>query len=103
MRLIDVDESSSLLLRMAQNYRKIGLEKVAEEYEAIASLLCKPVCFPSVDAVPVVRCKDCRYRGSSYGCPLRTLVHTEGRGYHYADMTTDTGYCSYGVRKEAGE
>lgn len=57
---------------------------------------------PAANAVEVVRCKDCRYRGSSYGCPLRTLVHTEGRGYHYADMTTDAGYCSYGMRKEAG-
>lgn len=57
---------------------------------------------PAADAVEVVRCKDCKRRGTSYECPLRHLVHTEGQGYHYADMTTDDGYCSFGQRKEAG-
>lgn len=55
-----------------------------------------------VEAEKVVRCKDCKRRGTSYECPFRHLVHTEGQGYHYADMTTDDGYCSFGQRKEAG-
>ena len=54
-----------------------------------------------VDAVPVVRCKDCRY---NYG-------NAEGREYNPNDIVctyfdTDgmdaNDYCSYGERKEDG-
>lgn len=56
---------------------------------------------PTIDAVEVVRCKDCKKRGTSYACPFRHLMFTEAEGYHYVDCTTDYGYCSFGVRKEA--
>lgn len=55
---------------------------------------------PAAAAVEVVRCKDCKRRGTSYECPFRHLMHTEAEGYHYVDMTTDAGYCSFGERKE---
>lgn len=55
---------------------------------------------PAADAVEVVRCKDCKRRGTSYECPFRHLIFTEAEGYHYADSTTDDGYCSFGERKE---
>ena len=55
---------------------------------------------PAVDAVEVVRCKDCKRRGTSYECPFRRLIFTEAEGYHYEDVTTDDGYCSFGKRKE---
>lgn len=51
--------------------------------------------------VEVVRCKDCRRRGTAYECPLRQLMHTEAEGYHYVDKTTDDGFCSFGERKGA--
>ena len=51
---------------------------------------------PTIDAVPVVRCKDCRWSRTNqkddadvYYCELRT-----GRAYHSGD------FCSYGERKE---
>lgn len=53
-----------------------------------------------IDAVPVVRCKDCKHRGTSYDCPFRHLMFTEADGYHYVDKTTDDGFCSFGVWKE---
>lgn len=56
---------------------------------------------PAADAVEVVRCKDCKRRGTSYECPFRRLIFTEAEGYHYEDATTDDGYCSFGERKEA--
>lgn len=56
---------------------------------------------PTANAVEVVRCKDCKHRGTSYDCPLRHLVFTEAEGYHYADLTTDDGYCHKGERKGA--
>ena len=58
------------------------------------------VAAPAVDAVEVVRCKDCKHRGTSYDCPFRQLMFTEAGGYHYVDKTTNYGYCSFGVRKE---
>lgn len=48
----------------------------------------------------LVRCKDCKRRGTSYECPFRHLTFTEDEGYHYVDVTTDDGYCSVGERKE---
>lgn len=45
---------------------------------------------PTVDAVEVVRCKDCRYRNAN-GCPMHY------KGYN---VNGDDDYCSYGVKKE---
>jgi hypothetical protein len=53
-----------------------------------------------VEAVRVVRCEDCKWRGTSYSCPLRHLVFTEAEGYHYVDATMDDGYCYLGAPKE---
>lgn len=55
---------------------------------------------PTINAVPVVRCKDCKNRGTSYECPFRRLVFTEAEGYHYEDVTLDDSFCSFGKRKE---
>lgn len=56
---------------------------------------------PTIDAVEVVHCKDCKHRGTSYDCPFRRLIFTEAEGYHYEDVTLDDSYCSFGARKEA--
>lgn len=54
---------------------------------------------PVIDAVPVVRCKDCANRNSSYDCPMRKIfVPVEGSMY-YEDFTTDEGYCFKGTPK----
>ena len=45
---------------------------------------------PAIDAVPVVRCKDCKNYGDEYFCPLLSL----------ADYNDPNDYCSYGERKE---
>lgn len=45
---------------------------------------------PTVDAVEVVRCKECRYKNSN-GCPMYY------KGY---SVNGDDDYCSYGVKKE---
>ena len=58
---------------------------------------------PAADAVEVVRCKDCKRRGTSYECPLRRLIFTEAEGYHYEDVTLGDSFCSFGDRKEAEE
>lgn len=55
---------------------------------------------PTIDAVPVVRCKDCKHRGTSYECPFRHIAFTEAEGYHYVDCTTDDGFCSFGEKED---
>lgn len=55
---------------------------------------------PAVEAVPVVRCMDCKHRGMSNECPFRQMMFTEADGYHYVDMTTDDDYCSFGEMED---
>lgn len=58
---------------------------------------------PTIDAVPVVRCKDCKYRtwfAPYYGCgnfesPFYVAVDKD-----VAIMTKPDDYCSYGERRE---
>ena len=50
---------------------------------------------PTVDAVVVTRCKDCRYRGLIC-CPV--MHETIGNGL--VDYAVDNGYCWCGKPKE---
>ena len=54
--------------------------------------------FPSADAVPVVRCKDCRWRGREE-CAM--FYRCECGEQH--TWETDNDFCSYGERKEGAE
>ena len=51
---------------------------------------------PTIDAVPVVRCRECKYACKSSVLPL--VICGNGKGL--VDPRTDT-FCSYGERKEA--
>ena len=53
---------------------------------------------PTVDAVPVVRCKDCIRRYDTDECPMCFLI--EGKYYEY---TNENGFCDRGERKEGAE
>lgn len=59
-------------------------------HDAIESL-------PTVDAVPVVRCKDCKYAYMTYGgeCKYCDMWEEEGEMYLDGDF-----YCAFGKRKE---
>lgn len=45
---------------------------------------------PEIDAVPVVRCKDCNFHGGNKRC-VKIGLYTSG-----------SDFCSYGERKEDG-
>ena len=52
--------------------------------------------FPAVDAVPVVRCRDCIghstwYNDAEYGCAICGMSGMYPK--------SEDGYCSYGLRK----
>ena len=53
---------------------------------------------PTIDAVPVVRCKDCIRRYDTDECPMCFLI--EGKYYEY---TNEHGFCDRGERKEGAE
>ena len=59
----------------------------------------------TVDAVEVVRCRDCKHRQDPEEC---TMCFTEvvdivgGRMYKFTDLTSDNGYCHMGVKMDGG-
>lgn len=57
---------------------------------------------PTIDAVPVVRCKDCVYRGAHDLCPMCVRVYQLDEN-GYLDCTVDDGYCHRGAKMDAKE
>ena len=53
---------------------------------------------PTIDAVPVVRCKDCIRRYDTDECPMCFL--SEGQ---YYEFTRDDGFCDRGEREDNGK
>ena len=53
---------------------------------------------PTVDAVEVVRCKDCIRRYDTDECPMCFLI--DGKYYEY---TNENGFCDRGERKEGAD
>ena len=53
---------------------------------------------PTIDAVEVVRCKDCIRRYDTDECPMCFLI--EGEYYEY---TNENGFCDRGERKGDAE
>ena len=82
MRLIDVD---AFLEKMKRTSRYFDVKFDIEE-------------MPTIDAVPVVRCKDCIRRYDTDECPMCFL--SEGKYYEY---TNGNGFCDRGERKEGAE
>ena len=82
MRLIDAD---AFLERMSRTDRFFGV--VYDINDA-----------PTVDAVPVVRCKDCKYRTKDTRWTRAGFCGRRGAGDCFA--APPEGYCSYGEREE---
>ena len=82
MRLIDAD---AFLERMSHTDRFFGV--VYDINDA-----------PTVDAVPVVRCKDCKYRTKDTRRTRAGFCGRRGAGDCFA--APPEGYCSYGEREE---
>ena len=98
-RLIDAKEAVKLLRgKCVAKYPStflMGLLASASEVEQL----------PTVDAVEVVRWKDCKHRGE-YECPMyyEEEIEWDDDGYTEADWilhdrTTDDGFCDRGERR----
>lgn len=57
---------------------------------------------PTVDTVPVVRCKDCKHRGVEGACPKCFEIYVDDDWYDWCmfDNAKDEGFCDRGERKE---
>lgn len=86
MRLVKVDE-----IKLPQGFFE-KIDNVPKFYEWLDTL-------PTVDAVEVVRCKDCKYAHMTYGgeCKYCDVWEAEGEMYLDGDF-----YCAFGERREDG-
>ena len=84
MRLIDADAFLKDILTA-------GIGKTIIEYSEsdIGYMIRKR---PTIDAVPVVRCRECKYHNKP-PCPMRLSFN----------WTEDDDFCSYGERKEGAD
>lgn len=91
MRLIDADAVLEELKRMEV---ELMPAKLAHIYTAVVVEDA-----PTIDAVPVVRCKDCKgsevFQNDSSGVMARYC-----KAFTLKRMVADDDYCSYGERKD---
>ena len=87
MRLIDADEA---IINFGFEWDDISPTR--DEFVAFLKRQ------PTIDAVPVVRCKDCIRRYDTDECPMCFLIEGE-----YCEYTNGNGFCDRGERKEGAE
>lgn len=91
MRLIDADELRAWLVK-AGRFLKLQDDKRTASH-AIGKIIDHVDKTPAVDAVPVVRCRECRYYAAS-GATTSFCIHPGGMKF-----TSDSDYCSRGQRR----
>lgn len=94
MRLIDadkmaVDESEAYMSAQVQVTDDLKWLVNFAAHSKIQRLIADT---PTVDAVPVVRCKDCKYTGGDFVCYRGVMVQHKPEDF-----------CSYGERRGGGE
>lgn len=95
MRLIDVDD-----LGVGRCSKDVLPAVYCAGWNGLLGLIEKA---PTVDAVPVVRCKDCKWfadnnDGEWYGCQMFHVVLNTPE-----DAPKPNDFCSYGERKDGGD
>lgn len=56
---------------------------------------------PTIDAVEVVRCRECKHRKDPFICPMcGEQVAPEGEDWGVYDWAEDDGFCHKGERRE---
>ena len=96
MRLIDANEAIEKLKDIIQNRKEAGLQYQVLKVAYIAVADCS-----TVDAVEVVRCKDCKHfvQNEPYD-PCECMKWTVKWGVAYVNPDD---FCSYGKRKSENE
>ena len=101
MRLIDVDRLNKPIYAEEDNITGSGMsyDEICGYNDGIDIAWNKIDQAPTIDAVPVVRCRECKHRGTD-DC----IFHIKGEP---ADeellLKLDNDFCSYGERKEGAD
>ena len=97
MRLIDADRLNKPIYAEEDNITGSGMsyDEICGYNDGIDIAWNKIDQAPIIDAVPVVRCKDCIRRYDTDECPMCFLI--EG---NYCEYTNENGFCDRGERKE---
>ena len=100
MRLIDADRLNKPIYAEEDNITGSGMsyDEICGYNDGIDIAWNKIDEAPTIDAVPVVRCKDCIRRYDTDECPMCFLI--EGKYYEY---TNGNGFCDRGERKEGAD
>ena len=103
MRLIDADIADIVIIYDKSN-ELTQVSAIREYIERQKAFLDK---FPTIDAVPVVRCRECKHRYTG-NCPMYFHDSYWHEGYEeyvddYTDHTEDDYFCPKGERKEGAE
>ena len=100
MRLIDADRLNKPIYAEEDNITGSGMsyDEICGYNDGIDIAWNKIDQAPTIDAVPVVRCKYCIRRYDTDECPMCFLI--EGK---YCEYTNENGFCDRGERKEGAE
>ena len=100
MRLIDADRLNKPIYAEEDNMTGSGMsyDEICGYNDGIDIAWNKIDQAPTIDAVPVVRCKDCIRRYDTDECPMCFLI--EG---NYCEYTNENGLCDRGERKEGAD
>ena len=100
MRLIDADRLNKPIYAEEDNITGSGMsyDEICGYNDGIDIAWNKIDQAPTIDAVPVVRCKDCIRRYDTDECPMCFLI--EG---NYCEYTNENGFCDRGERREGAD
>ena len=103
-RLIDANKAQAVLMNMAERLMGAGSPEMAVAVGYAAEVIGKQ---RTVDAVEVVRCKDCKYWHEETGwCDQHSwFIEEDGEPCHPWEsnnwkMLNEDDFCSYGERKD---
>ena len=103
MKLCDLDEIKICVNRQYENYHGYSGNKKAIYREAILAVKSILHSAKPIDAVPVVRCKDCKHH-------YLEQEPCHGKSVHYCNLPHMSGievfkefFCYYGERKEGAD
>lgn len=108
----DLISRSALLRDMGlENAIKYGNQTTEQQHNSYSTLMKYEIAdyiqdAPAIDAVSVVRCRECKYRGSELECPMchDEYYYDEDDGGEYVtrDNTEDNGFCHKGAKMDGG-
>ena len=100
MRLIDADRLNKPIYAEEDNITgsEMSYDEICGYNDGIDIAWNKIDQAPTIDAVPVVRCKYCIRRYDTDECPMCFLIEGE-----YCEYTNENGFCDRGERKEGAD